>query len=42
MERTQIFIVLNKIILAVELVRIKEVEQSPIKQEEWAENVTQI
>jgi hypothetical protein len=42
MERTQIFIVLNKIILAVELVRIKEVEQSPIKQEEWEENVTQI
>jgi hypothetical protein len=42
MERTQIFIVLNKIILAVELVRIKKVEQSPTKQEEWEGNVIQI
>jgi len=41
MERTQILIVLNKLILALEFGRIKEVEQSPIKQEEWVENVIQ-
>lgn len=34
MERTQILIVLNKLILAFELVGIKEVEQSPTKHEE--------
>jgi len=39
MERTQILIVLNKLILALEFGRIKEVEQSPVKQEEWGENV---
>lgn len=33
-ERTQVLIVLNKFILALELVRIKKVEQSPTKQEE--------